>query len=141
MAHEVFTDAWTQAWCEKINQNQNYKESAGGWEWPLILKMSGKSGTAIEEDRSVFVDLKNGACLSGRVATQADIEKTPYIVSADAGAWKQILSGDMDMVTGILWGKIRLEKGDLGEITKHVSAAKQLVISAANVDTRFPGNI
>lgn len=141
MAHEVFTDAWAKAWCEKINQNQNYKESSGDWNWPLILKMTGKPGTAIEQDRCVFADLKNGECLSGRSATETDIEDAPYIVTADAATWKQILSGDMDMMTGIMWGKIKLEKGDLGEITKYVSAAKQLVVSAAEIQTQFPEDI
>jgi putative sterol carrier protein len=141
MAHEIFTDAWAQAWCEKINQNQNYRESSGDWIWPLILKISGMSGTAIEEDRYVYVDLKNGECLTGRAANESDIESTPYVVTADAKTWKQIFSGDMDIMTGIMWGKIKLEKGDLGEIAQHVSSAKQLVLSAGKVETQFPENI
>lgn len=141
MAHEVFTNDWAKEWCNKINQNQNYKDSAGDWEWPLILKMSGESGAAIMEDRLVYVDLKNGECLSGRAATADDVENTPYIVAADAKTWKKIFSGDMDIMTGIMWGKIKLEKGNLGDIAKHVSTAKQLVVSATKVETDFPDNI
>ncbi len=141
MAYEIFTDEWAKEWCNKINNNQNYKESAGNWEWPLILKISGKAGTAIEEDRLVYVDLKNGECRTGRAATADDVEDTPYIVAADADTWKKIFSGDIDIMTGIMWGKIKLEKGNLGDIAQHVSAAKQLVVSATKVETEFPEDI
>ncbi len=141
MAHEVFTDAWAQAWCSKINENENYKENAKDWEWPLILKMSGTSGTDIAEDRAVYVDLKNGECLAGREATSGDMEKSPYIVTATSKTWQKVLNGDTDLMTGIMWGKIKREKGNLGAIAQYVSAAKQLVVSAAKVETTFPENI
>ncbi len=141
MAYEVFTDEWARAWCEKINGNEMYKDNAQDWEWPLILKMPAEPGTDIAEDRAVYVDLKNGECLSGRSATSDDLESAPYIVTADAKTWKKVFEGDLDMMTGIMWGKIILEKGNLGAIAKHVSAAKQLVVSATKVETNFPENI
>lgn len=138
MAYDVFTDEWAKAWCENINGNESYKESAQDWEWPLILKMSAGEGTSITDDRAVYVDLKNGACVNGRAASEEDLETAPYIIAADVQTWKKIFDGDMDMMTGIMWGKVKLEKGNLGAIAQHVSAAKHLVISAMKVETSFP---
>lgn len=134
MTHAVFSEEWAQEWCKQINQNQSYKDGAQGWEWPLVLKLTG-------EDRAVYVELRNGECLSGRAATQNDIDNAPYVVAADAETWKKIFNNDMDIMTAIMWGKVKLEKGDLGVIAKYVSAAKQLVVSATKVETFFPDNV
>jgi putative sterol carrier protein len=136
MAYEVFSDEWAREWRGKINENQTYKDNALDWDWPLILKMSAESGD--NEDRAVYVDLKHGECLSGRTATPEDFDHAPYILTADAATWKKVFDGNLDILTGIMWGKVKLEKGNLGEIAKHVSAAKQLLVSAIQVDTTFP---
>ncbi len=141
MAYDVFTDVWAKAWCEKINNNESYKDNAQDWEWPLVLKMSGEPGTDLPEDRAVYVDLKNGECLAGRAATEEDLAKAPYIVTANAKTWQKVLHGETDLLSGIMWGKIKLEKGNLGSIAQYVSAAKQLVVSATKVETTFPENI
>lgn len=141
MAHEVFTNEWAQAWCGKINSNQSYKDSAKDLEWSLILTLKGKPDTDISTDRSVFIDLRNGECVAGREATDDDFQSAPYIISADGKTWQKIFTGDLDIVTGIMWGKIKLEKGDVGTIAKYVSAAKQLVVSAMKVETFFPENL
>jgi len=141
MAYDIFTDEWAKAWCEKINNNKSYKDNAEGWEWPLILKMPADPDSGIAEDRAVLVDLQNGTCNSGKAANTEDLEKAPYIVSANPKTWKKILEGDMDLMTGIMWGKVSLEKGKIGDLAKYVSAAKQLVVSATKVDTTFPDGL
>ena len=138
MAIDVFTDEWAKAWCDRINENEVYKEEAVNWEWPLVLKMNGEEGTSVTEDRAVFVDLQQGLCQSGRAATGDDLRRVPFVVSADAKTWKKILDGSMDIITGIMWGKIKLEKGDLGILSKYIPAAKQLIVSATRVGSAFP---
>lgn len=141
MAYDVFTDGWLQSWCENINSNETYRDAAQDLDWRLILKMTSGPGTALAEDRAVYADLQSGRCNGCRTATSEDFENASYIITADANTWKKIIDGDLDMLTGIMWGKIKLEKGDLGMIAKHVSAAKQLIVSAIKVDTVFPENI
>jgi putative sterol carrier protein len=141
MSFDVFTDDWARAWCERINENSVFKDEGTKWEWPLILKMNGEPGTPIEEDRAVYVDLHQGTCRGGRAATSDDLQKAPFIVSTDAKTWKKILEGNMDIITGIMWGKIKLERGDFGKISKQVPAATQLVVSATKVDSLFPDGL
>ena len=138
MATEIFTDAWAQQWNDSINDNENYKKAATKWEGAIAMQMMPDADMGIPDERIVIADLWHGDCRSARAASAADLEDAPYLIRADASAWKSVLSGKTDPIVGLMGGKLKLAKGSLFALLPFAKAAKELVQSAINVDTEFP---
>jgi putative sterol carrier protein len=136
--YELFGSEWTQAFGEKIRASEAYKEAAKTWEWPLFLMLQADPSLGIPEDRLVYLDLWHGECRQARVGTRDDLERTPYIISADAYTWKQVLTRKLEPIYGIMRGKLKLVKGSMGTLAGYVLAAKELVMATTQFETRFP---
>jgi putative sterol carrier protein len=59
-------------------------------------------------------------------------------VSADAFTWQQVMQGKLEPIAGLLRGKLKLSKGNMAVLARYVFAAKELVLCAASVPTKFP---
>ena len=140
MSYEVFTHEWALACGEQINENEDYRHAAKKWEWPLVLTMTAAPGLSLSE-RSVYLDLFEGDCREARAARPADAESVPYVISADPKTWKQVLDRDLEPIFGLMRGKLKLAKGSLVSLLPYVAAAKEMVLSAACVETRYPEGV
>lgn len=137
MSYEMFTHEWAVACGEEIRSNEDYRAAAQKWEWPLVFTMTADPKLDLPE-RSVYLDLYHGECREARAATPADVESVPYLISADPQTWKKVLDRDLEPVSGLMRGKLKLAKGSLVSLLPYVTAAKEMVLSAICVDTRFP---
>ncbi len=139
MPHEVFTAPWLAAWAQRINQHAAYKQAARQWEWPLLLILEKDADAGLAHERRVYLDLSHGECRIAREAAPQDFDHVPYALSASLANWRAVLSGELDPLLAIARGKLRLQKGSLFALARHSAAAKQLVATAREVDTLFPG--
>ena len=137
MAIEVFSEAWSQVWCEELNSRPAYQETAAGWEGAVALVMN-RDGSAGGEIRAVYLDLWHGVCRTARVASESDLEAARFILSGNAQAWRGVLSGKVAPVTAVMTGKIRLTKGSLGALMPYAAAARELLAAAMAMDVSFP---
>jgi len=140
MSYEMFTHDWAVACGEQINANEDYRKAARNWRWPLVLTMTAAPGLSLSE-RSVYLDLFEGDCREARTATPADVESVPYLISADPKTWRQVLERDLEPIFGLMRGKLKLAKGSLVSLLPYTAAAKEMVLSAACVETRFPEGV
>ena len=138
MAHEIFTGDWAGAWCEALNESEAYAEAASDWEGALVLRVRADASYGIEDPRSVWVDLHHGECRGARSATDEDVESVPYLIEADPYSWKRVLDGELDPISGLMRGKLKLKRGSVVELARYVKAAKELVRCAGRVDTSYP---
>ena len=65
------------------------------------------------------------------------VRVAPFCITGEYARWKQVIRKELDPITGMLQGKLRL-KGDLPTIVRYVEASKALVESAGRVVTEFP---
>ena len=140
MSYEMFTHDWAVACGEQINANEDYRKAARSWHWPLVLTMTADSRRNLPE-RSVYLDLYEGDCREARSATPADLDGAPFVISADLRTWRQVLERDLEPIFGLMRGKLKLAKGSLVSLLPYVSAAKEMVLSAACVETRYPEGV
>ncbi|MFL6236698.1 MAG: Fis family transcriptional regulator [Thermoanaerobaculia bacterium] len=140
MSYEVFTHDWAVACGEQINENEDYRQAAKNWEWPLVLTMAADPKLDVPE-RSVYLSLYHGDCKEARAATAADLDDVPFIIRADPHTWKRVLDRDLEPIFGLIRGKLKLAKGSLVSLLPYTSAAKEMVLSAACVETRFPAGV
>lgn len=140
MSYEMFTHEWAVACGDQIRANEDYRKAARTWKWPMVLTMKADPKLGLPE-RSVYLDLFEGDCREARAAQQGDLERAHYIISADPRTWKRVLDRDLEPIPGLMRGKLKLDKGGLVSLLPYVGAAKEMVASAANVDTRYPAGL
>ncbi len=127
---KLFTEDWAKEYAEKINSNNEYREAAEGWIWPIVF-------TSVENDKyiSIFLDLENGTCKSARPASEDDLSKAEFIISASEDTWKNILNKKLDPMMAVMVKKLELKKGNVSSLLQFVDAAKELINSASKVET------
>ena len=138
MGYEIFTKEWVNAWAEELNLNEKYKEAAQKWEGETVLVLKADPDMGLGEDRTVILDLWHGECREGRVADDDDLESAPYVITASPENWRQILDGKLEPIMALMRGKLQLTKGKITDLLPYITAAKEMISSAASVDTKFP---
>lgn len=135
---ELFTEEWARAWCRELNGSEEYREAAETWEGAVVLVVEPDPERGIEEERAVYLDLRQGECREARAADAEDRAGAPYVIRADPYTWKRVLDREMDPISGLMRGKFKLERGSVVTLARYVRAAKELVSAATRVETSFP---
>jgi putative sterol carrier protein len=135
---EVFTEEWCIACRDRLNQRESYRLAAAGWEGAVVLLMSADAEHGLDSDRAVWLDIHHGQCRGTRVATAEDLETAPYLFRADPANWKRLLAGEMDPVSAVMQGKLKLSRGNLFTLAKYAPAAREMVLAAGEVGGTFP---
>jgi putative sterol carrier protein len=138
MPTEVFTEEWAIACCEALNASERYRTSAAGWEGAIVLVMAADPAHGVEADRAVYIDTHQGTCRGTWVARDGEAETAPFVFRADVPSWKRLLAGDLDPVTAVMQGKLKLVRGGLFTVAKFATAAKEMIAAAATVNGTFP---
>lgn len=131
----AFSPAWASAFRDAVNADAVYRDAGAGWTNAVALVVSdtgepGTNGVAVE------VDLRAGTCLTA-AAIAPDTVRAPFVLSADADTWKEILDG-ADPIMAIVRGRVKLTQGSLGTLMLHAKGAKALVACARTIDTLWP---
>ena len=140
MKVQLYSDEWAKAAAGVIAASDSYKQAARTWEGSMVFTLQADPSLGVPENRSVFFDLWHGECRDGRSATQQDLEAATYIISADAYTWQQVMEGKLEPIAGLMRGKLKLVRGNMAVLARYVLAAKELVRSATQVETEFPGS-
>ncbi len=138
MSLEVFTQEWSRACCERLNQSEGYRAAGAEWEWPVVLVMTASPADGIAADRAFHLDLHRGACRGVRAATAEDLAEAPYVMSADPPTWRRILGGELEPVSALMGGRLKLVRGSLFVLARHTASARAIVAAAAEVGGVFP---
>lgn len=129
---------WIAQYRDAINSNPAYKVGGANWDKGVVsLICKAKPEIGIPEDVGIWLDLHKGVCREARIVTAAEAQKAPFCITAEYERWKQVIRKELNPITGMLQGKLRL-KGDLPTIVRFVDASKALVESAGMVPTIFP---
>jgi putative sterol carrier protein len=139
MPLEVFTEEWSRACCEQLNQHEGYRQAAADWEGDSVMVMTADPALGVQQDRAVYLDAHQGNCRGARVATAEDMEKASYVFQADAATWRRLMAGEVEPVQAVMTGKLKLTRGSLMSLAKHAAAASAMVKAVALVESTFPG--
>lgn len=134
---EFPTDAWFQAFRERIQASATYRDAASTWEGEIAFRVQADPSRGIPRDVYAILDLWHGECRSARVVDAETAERAPYLIRATYTRWKDVLAGDLDPVKGMMQGKLKV-RGNLPTILRYVSAAHELVRLTGEVDTTYP---
>lgn len=135
---EVFTEEWAAACCAALNASDRYRASAAAWEGAIVLAVSADAAHGIGADRAVWIDAHRGACRGAHVASASESASAPFVFRADPETWKRLLSAELEPVSAVMQGKLRLVRGNLFVLAKFAEAARDMVSAAAAVGGTFP---
>lgn len=123
MTPELFSPAWINACAHAINHDDAYRRAAINWRWPLLLQIQHSDGRTT----SIYLDLYQGSCRAARLATSADIAHAEFVLEASESTWRNVLSGQLDPIAGIMRRQLTLTKGSLTTLAMHGATAKALI--------------
>ncbi|HYJ80370.1 MAG TPA: SCP2 sterol-binding domain-containing protein [Longimicrobiaceae bacterium] len=135
---EVFTEEWSRACCAALNGRESYRTAAAAWEGAIVLTLAADPAAGFGADRAVYIDAHHGECRGARMAGDDDLAAAPFVFRADPAIWKRLLAGEIDPVSAVMQGKLRLVRGGLMTVAKYATAAKEMIAAAAQVGGTFP---
>jgi putative sterol carrier protein len=117
---------FTEEYCKAINENSDYAKAARGWGVGFegsILYIMEASGE-IEDDISIYMDLKDGKCLSIKLlAPNKEPQRKPgLIIRGSLVIWNKIATRKITAMNAIMSGKLKLE-GQINLIMRYSQAA------------------
>jgi putative sterol carrier protein len=135
MSIPAFTPAWADALRQAVNADAGYRDAAARWTNPVALVV--EAGTGVEAGAAVQVDLVAGTCRSAE-SISPDAVTAPFVLSATLASWKRMLIDNLDPITAVAKGDIRLTRGSIGTLMLHARGAKALLQCARQIETAWP---
>jgi len=139
MAHKFPSEDWTSAYKDAVNNNAEYAKAGKDWTFGAVAFVVSKDPTkGLDDDMGMLLDVGGGKCHGTKyVKGLAAVESAPFIIVAPYERWKECIRGEFDPIQGMMQGKLKLTKGHLPTMLRFVESSRQLVFSAAKVDTQF----
>ena len=131
------TDAWFQALIALVAGSASYREAAANWEGDIAFLIEAEPDRGLPQDAWGLLDLWHGECRGGGVVTPERGRAAAYVIRAPYSRWKEVVTGDLDPIKGMMQGKLKVE-GDLPTIVREVRAASELVELTQQIPTEFP---
>lgn len=142
------TPEYAELLIEAINSNEAYAKAADWWEGDFIFQVDPHG--SLDRQIKIWVGLYHGKCTGSQILKEEDefklLEKgeapsgqpfeVEFVYSARIDVWEQILRKELDPIRALLSGQSKV-MGDMPKILRATDAAKELVASAANIETEF----
>ena len=135
------SEAWVLAYKDAINANPDYAKAGKDWTHGVVaMVVKAEPALGIGEDLAMLLDVHEGRCRECKLLPASEGEKTaPFVVVATYAQWKQVIKKEIDPTKALMQGKLKLTKGHMPTMVKHVNASKQLVESTTRGPTKFRG--
>ncbi|MBX3258352.1 MAG: SCP2 sterol-binding domain-containing protein [Labilithrix sp.] len=135
------SEAWVLAYKDAINANAEYAKAGKDWTHGVVaMVVKAEPALDIPEDTAMWLDVHEGRCRECKLLPAKDAERdAPFVVVASYAQWKQVIKKEVDPTKALMQGKLKLTKGHMPTMVKHVNASKQLVESTSRVPTKFRG--
>lgn len=139
MSYVFPSEEWVAALKEQINASEEYQQSAADWEaGDVCFRVQANPDIGLSEDGYIWLDLYHGQCRDAQLVDAEKGESARFVITATYDRWKQLITGQLDPVTAMMMGQMKV-KGNLGELIRYTRAAKELIACAGRVPTQFLG--
>lgn len=123
------TDEWLDAFMERLNGDQRYKELAQDYEGALIFRCFAdpKVHEILAKDRVFYFDPYKGSIREWRVLEPGDNPEVKYELSGSYPAWKDVATGKVDIKKAVLMTRQIKVKGKISDLVKNITAAERII--------------
>ena len=129
------SEEWAKEYVEKLNSNSAYQEAGKTWDDSITFVV--EPDDSYNNSWNMFLDLKAGKCVKYQVGKEeSDVPASTFKYKGKYSNWVKLIKGEIDPIQGLMTGKFKLE-GSMMKIMRYTTAAKEMVNTAAKVDTQF----
>lgn len=136
MAYVFPSQEWVEAFKDAVNNNPDYRTAAKTWEGDFYFVVEPDASSSFSEPVIMYMDLWHGECREAYLVTDRSQKKPEFVISAPYSVWKQVVTGKLDPIKGLMTRKLKLQ-GNMMKIMRAVKAANELVRSCTFVPTEF----
>jgi putative sterol carrier protein len=129
------TPEWADAYQQVVQEDEEYKRLARGWEGTVVLHTIAEPEAGIDHDVYILLDLWHGECRKVRLVPAEAGEAADYVISGSYSTWKLVGNGSLRTDKALMQGKLKL-KGDLATLTRYRMAAERLGKLSAHLNGR-----
>jgi putative sterol carrier protein len=134
------SDAWCAAYKDAINGNAAYRAAGKDWTHGAVaMVVTADPAIGIAEDTAMWLDVHQGECRSCRLVSRQEADQAPFVIVATYARWKEVIRKELDPTKAMMQNKLKVAKGHMPTLVKHVTASKELVESTSRVSTVFLG--
>lgn len=154
------SQAWFTEYRHRINDDAEYAEMSGDWgvdfDGDFIFEMTNMPLDEIDDDAlpqelraelEEYVDeetgtgygllgLEGGECTHAELVSSLDDVEFGFKMVADFETWKELVSGRIGAIDGMMSGKFELE-GDMQKVMQYSDSASRLTELSASIDATF----
>lgn len=132
-------EAWVESFRDRLNDNDTYAEAADGWgvgfDGDFVLDIE-PDDTYDGEPLYLYLELRDGECLQTAVLDDPDEVAHGYALKGSYGDWKQIIQGEVDIVSSVMDGTLNVD-GSKMQAMRYQKALVEMGETAARVETEF----
>lgn len=132
-------DEWVDEYLNKLNESDQYSHAGEGWgvgfNGDFLFEIQ-PDGTYDGEPVYMYLELQDGGCHDAYVTDDPDGEDYGFAFRGSYEKWKQLTSGEIDPVEGMMDGTFELD-GDMQKVMQFSQAAIVMTETAGEIDTEF----
>jgi putative sterol carrier protein len=129
---------WMAAYKDAINANDAYKVAGKDWTHGVVaMVVKADESLGIPEDLAMWLDVHQGVCRDCKLLPAKDADGASFMIVAPYGTWRTVIEKGLDPTKAMMQGRLKLVKGHMPTMVKHVTASKELVESTSRVPTLF----
>ena len=132
-------EEWIDEYKAKLNESDQYSHAGEGWgigfNGDFIFEIQ-PDDTYDGEPVSLYLELKDGACLDAYVTDDPDSEDWGFAFRGAYSNWKKLVDGELDPVEGMMDGTFELD-GDMQKVMQYSQAAIVMTETAGDIDAEF----
>lgn len=132
---------WFEELKERANNNDTYNEQASGYgvdfNGDYVFTITANEG--LEETVHYFIGLEDGKCTDVYEVDSVDEVDNGYELTGPYSSWKKLVTGEMEVVKGVMSGSFELN-GSMNTLIKYQDAAETFFNICPEIDTEFVGD-
>lgn len=131
----MFSQEWFEELKNRMNGNIDFQRASSDWDYDIALRITGDDKSSIvKKGKKIEVVMKliHGKCFSIIYSPRNGVGNEEYVLDGEASIWEMIFSGDVDIITCLLNGALRMS-GNAARVMKHTSLLAEMVKSARRI--------
>lgn len=126
------SQAWLEAFYEKLNSDGHYAQVAKNWEGDMIFQIEPDEG--LTEQTLVYLDLWHGKCRQAYFLEPNDQRKAAFTLKAPYLNFVKVLTGEYEPMQALLTRKLGVQ-GSMAVLMRNVPTVLDFVRCAREVTT------
>lgn len=129
MALEFGTQAWLDAFVERVNHDEEFKLAAAGFDGRLMLhcEPAPHIHDNLKAGLRVYIKSHQGKVSEGRIVPPGEAQACDHEINGSYVSWKQVLKGELDVKRAVIIKRTLTVTGKVTRLMKHLKAVERII--------------